>query len=122
MTEPDEVERPGMEARPDVERPMMMDGERVVYWLDHSSPDPSNKPGEQPRYRVCLVKANEAGYYQMGNESKGQQPWYWDEETCRRENSAIGNTPMDVARIVGSSMGAQNRSRTRGGFRRITTR
>lgn len=74
-----------------------------VFWLDRTH------PGKDPgTFRVSIVIENEAGHYPTGGGEADphKAPWWWDEETCRRENLKRGFDVMQAYEVVASSMGA----------------
>lgn len=83
----------------------LMDTNRWVYWLDLLSPELSNKSKPQ-RYRVSIVVENEQGHFPTGGDDV--VPWFWDWDTCRTKNAALGYSREEELQIIGSSMFAPN--------------
>jgi hypothetical protein len=81
----------------------LLESKKWVYHLDQTKPDPSNALGPQ-RFRVCVIVDGESGYFPMGDTARQQQPWYWDEATCREENQKLGHNEEEVIRITVASM------------------
>lgn len=86
----------------------LMAKRRWCFYLDATAPDPSNQPGQEPRYRVSIVIEGNAGHYPTGGDQKDfRQPWYWTEEVCRKVNEEErGLSERDVFEITVSSMNA----------------
>lgn len=77
-----------------------------MYWLDEGSLDPERG------YRPSVVVENVAGHFPSGGGDV--EPWYWGfdlelaKKIARERNARMGLSIEDEARIMGSSMKAQN--------------
>lgn len=78
----------------------LIENNRWVYWVDPLSPQPSDE-STPPRYRVSIVVENESGHFPTGGDDVA--PWYWDYETCRAKNAALGYSREEEFKIIGSS-------------------
>ncbi len=81
----------------------LMENHRWVYWLDETATE--RLCLDEPRFRVSVVVEGVQGYFPTGGGDV--VPWYWDEQTCRAKNAALGYSREEELKIVGSSMFAQ---------------
>lgn len=78
----------------------LMEHNRWVYWLDEMAAD--SLCLDEPRFRVSIVVENEDGHFPTGGGDVA--PWYWDAQTCRVKNAALGYSEEEVHQIIASSM------------------
>jgi hypothetical protein len=64
-----------------------------------------SKPGpEENTFLVAMVFEGEKGYFPMSGQGEHASPWYWNQETCDRENERRYQvSPEEAFRIQGTT-------------------